>query len=141
MRQGPSILLISLLGSTDNPSVKQLQAGLLRSGHDARILFCTTTKEADYRAVAAFVRSERIDIVGLSLMTPFLPKAIEITRAIREEAGSVEDPATAPRSGHGPLVIWGGIHPTIDPGSCFSHADYVCVGEADRGIVDFADAW
>ena len=36
-------------------------------------------------------------------------------------------------------VLWGGIHPTIAPETCFDYADFVCVGEGERFIIDFAN--
>jgi anaerobic magnesium-protoporphyrin IX monomethyl ester cyclase len=43
--------------------------------------------------------------------------------------------------GENVLVVWGGVHPTIAPQDCLPYADYVCVGEADRAVVDFVGAW
>jgi len=125
----PRILLISLLGSTDNVSLKQLLAILRQAGHEAALLFHVSTEPADHQAVAEFVRRERFDIVGLSLMSPFFFKAVELTRAIREACG------------RDVLIVWGGVHPTIAPHDCLPHADYVCVGEADHALLRFANAW
>lgn len=126
---GPRILLISLLGHTDNVSLKLLLAILRREGHDATILFHVGTDPAGHRAVAEFIHRERFDIVGLSLMSPFFVKAVELTHAIRNVCGDSV------------LVVWGGVHPTIAPRDCLPHADYVCVGEADRALVEFCGAW
>ncbi len=126
---GPRILLVSLLGNTDNVSLKLLLAILRRAGHDAAILFHTGTDPKDHQAVAEFIRQERFDIVGISLMSPFFLKAVDLSRTIRGACG--EDA----------LVVWGGVHPTIAPRDCLPHADYVCVGEADRALVEFCGAW
>jgi anaerobic magnesium-protoporphyrin IX monomethyl ester cyclase len=125
----PRILLVSLLGNTDNVSLKLLLAVLRQAGHDAALLFHVSTDPADHLAVAEFVRTERFDIVGLSLMSPFFVKAVDLTRAVRTACGDDV------------LVVWGGVHATIAPQDCLSHADYVCVGEADRAMVEFASAW
>ncbi len=126
---GPRILLVSLLGNTDNASLKLLLAILRRNGHDAAILFHVGTDPAGHQAVAEFIRRERFDIVGLSLMSPFFVKAVDLTRAIRDACGE------------GVLIVWGGVHPTIAPRECLPHADYVCIGEADEALVEFVRAW
>ena len=126
----PRILLISLLGSTDNPSVKSLLAVLRQAGHDATILFFPSTDDRDYAAAARFVREQGYDLVGISLMSPFFHKAATLSRALRETAG-----------GRKPIILWGGIHPTIDPESCFEHADWICVGEAEHALLRFVDGW
>jgi len=37
-------------------------------------------------------------------------------------------------------VVWGGVHPTIAPDTCMEYADYVCIHEGERAIIDIADA-
>ena len=49
-------------------------------------------------------------IVGFSVLSPYMPVASRLSRLIKE--GS---PSTS--------IIWGGIHPTIDPESCIDKAD------------------
>jgi len=34
-------------------------------------------------------------------------------------------------------VVWGGVHPTLEPERCLQYADYVCRGEGDEAIVEF----
>ena len=36
--------------------------------------------------------------------------------------------------------MWGGMHPTIRPDECLEHADYVCVGEGDKAVLDLIKA-
>jgi anaerobic magnesium-protoporphyrin IX monomethyl ester cyclase len=125
----PDILLVSLLANTDNVSLKYLQAALQRAGRDPAILFCASEEESIFGPVAEFVRDGGFDVVAVNLMTPFFPKAAGLSRAIREACG--------PKV----TIVWGGIHPTIDPAGCLEHADWVCVGEAEQGFVEFVDAW
>ena len=125
----PRVLLVSLIGNTDNISVKCLHAALRAAGHDSTVLFQTSADSALADDVARFIRDRQFDIVGISFMSSFLSKATDLTRAIRRTC----EP--------GVLVLWGGVHPTIAPESCRSGPDYICVGEADLAMVDFADAW
>lgn len=124
----PRVLLVSLLGGTHNPSIKVLQAALLAAGHDASLLFAPITEPSALRRTASFVAQGGFDIVGISLMSPYLPKAEVLTRAIRAACGGSV------------AILWGGIHPTIAPDQC-READLVCVGEAEHQLVAFVEAW
>ena len=119
------VLLISLLGSTDNVGAKYLHAELGRQGIQSTLLFFTSADLAYCGRIADFVEAGKLTMVGMSLMSRFYPKAVALSQAIRA------------RCSHKPCIVWGGIHPTIDPQSCFEHADYVCVGEAEQGLPTF----
>ncbi len=63
-------------------------------------------------------------LIGISCMTHGVRKAIEIKRALQ---GNVKA-----------LVIIGGIHATLDPGSLFDNFDFVCHGEGEDMILELA---
>ena len=54
------------------------------------------------------------DLVGISLMTNYFERAIQITSEIKF---ATDLP-----------VIWGGIHPTVMPEECIKYSDMVCIG-------------
>lgn len=56
-------------------------------------------------------------LIGISFMTYYFDRAVEITNFIKK---SIDTP-----------VIWGGIHPTINPEEGLRYADMVCVGEGE----------
>jgi radical SAM superfamily enzyme YgiQ (UPF0313 family) len=62
---------------------------------------------------------EPADLVGVSLMTFNAPRAYEIADAFRRK---------------GRPVVLGGYHPTFRPEEALSHADAVCVGEAEPNV-------
>lgn len=62
------------------------------------------------------------DLIGISLMTDDLQNAILITTALRVHTRTP--------------ILWGGIHPTIEPESCLQHADMVCIGEGEETMVE-----
>lgn len=64
-------------------------------------------------------------IVGFSVLSPFAPIATELTRIIKKGA-------------HSPLVMWGGIHPTISPESCINEVDMLCMGEGEGALEETA---
>ena len=61
-------------------------------------------------------------IVGISVLSPYVPIAKRLTKLIRDNSSS--------------LVIWGGTHPTISPESCIKETDIICVGEGEGAISD-----
>ena len=62
-----------------------------------------------------------VDLIGLSFMTLSAPRAYEIADRFRNERGIP--------------VIMGGFHPTVCPEDALSHADAVCVGDAENKMV------
>jgi anaerobic magnesium-protoporphyrin IX monomethyl ester cyclase len=65
--------------------------------------------------------------IGISMMAVEFERAVRMTRVLRQHNASIP-------------VVWGGIHPTLAPESCLEHADFVCRGEGELFILDFARA-
>ena len=65
------------------------------------------------------------DIIGLSLLTQYYARSIQLTNYLREHLSIP--------------VIWGGVHPTVRPYDCLQYADYVCVGEGEQAFPEFLD--
>ena len=73
--------------------------------------------------LAELVKENRPDLVGISVScSTFYKIAKDITENIKQKTLSP--------------VIWGGVHPTIDPDQCINHADMVFIGEAELGLLD-----
>jgi radical SAM superfamily enzyme YgiQ (UPF0313 family) len=66
--------------------------------------------------------AESADLIGVSLMTDDYENAVGITEHLKRRR-------SAP-------IIWGGIHPTIQPRECLEHADMVCIGEGEDALVE-----
>jgi anaerobic magnesium-protoporphyrin IX monomethyl ester cyclase len=62
------------------------------------------------------------DLVGISVLTLHEGIANNLTEIVRMNSSA--------------LVVWGGVHPTIDPEACIEVADIVCVGEGEGAIID-----
>jgi len=62
------------------------------------------------------------DLVGFSVMTPHVPIVKDLNAIVRKNSNA--------------KIIWGGVHPTIDPEQCIEEADIVCVGEGEGAIID-----
>ncbi|MFH1189216.1 MAG: radical SAM protein [Candidatus Omnitrophota bacterium] len=103
---------------------------LKREGHKVRLLFIPeimqswspppSAKTVD--SLKHFLRDA--DLVGINSFTENYPRTVSLLQSIKSDI-------KAP-------VIWGGIHATLRPQDCIRYADFVCVGEGERAVVEFA---
>lgn len=121
--ENKTILLISLQEDVEIIGLKQLHYQLMEK-YDSKLLYLPNLNSLD--KILHFIKEIDPIFIGISLMSGEYYKAKELTNAIRNS--EIEIP-----------IIWGGIHPTISPESCVHDTDYVCIGEADKMIFDFAD--
>jgi radical SAM superfamily enzyme YgiQ (UPF0313 family) len=82
--------------------------------------------QEDIEAIADRVAAA--DIVGFSSMTQYAGATAQIMAAIRRRN---------PRA----YIIWGGIHPIIEPEDAILHADAVCTGEGEFAFEMFLNAF
>jgi len=103
--------------------VRYLSSYLKNQGQEVKILFLAkpygaVENEEELGQISDLIDKLQPDLVGLSLMSNHFFRARRITAAIKKSFPSL-------------LVIWGGIHPTIDPEGGLKYADLVCVGEGE----------
>lgn len=118
----PNAMAIRLLSSILKRDFPNDRVNIILLSHKAkppRMDFDLETPE-DLKAIQQFFAREQFDIVGISLMTNYLNRAIQLSKAIREVSGA--------------KILWGGIHPTLCPEECACHADIVFVGEAEIAL-------
>ncbi len=68
------------------------------------------------------------DIVGFSCMTRYAPATIEVIAAVRRRN---------PKA----YIVWGGIHPIIEPEDAILYADAICTGEGEFAFEKFLAAF
>jgi anaerobic magnesium-protoporphyrin IX monomethyl ester cyclase len=125
-----NVLLVTVQGNLDATSLEQLHYQLMKNGHDSTLLYLPyydPGNETCNRGILEFVEELKPELIGLSLMSIEYAKSRELTLLLK----GFRPDAT---------IVWGGIHPTISPQTCVEYADYVCVGEGERTIVELADA-
>ncbi|MFH0983405.1 MAG: radical SAM protein [Planctomycetota bacterium] len=112
--------------------MRYISAFLKRAGHTVTCLFMSSQRDtADTLSPA--LRSDYVercrdaDVIGLSLMTNSFFRSCELTEVLRK--GGVRAP-----------ILWGGTHPTVAPQQSAEVADYICVGEGEKAMVEFLDA-
>ena len=124
------ILLISLQSDLDTIGIKYLHYYLLRHKHLSSLLYVRNFDPQNstlLKEIRKFVSTTNPDLIGVSLMSTEYDAACELTQYLKHVA--VLTP-----------VVWGGIHPSIQPQECLAYADYVCVGEGEKALLEMANA-
>ena len=62
------------------------------------------------------------DLVGISMFSLHVPIVKELNQIVRNNSSA--------------KIIWGGVHPTIDPEGCINEADMICIGEGEGAVAD-----
>lgn len=124
-----NILFISTQKDLDVIGLKYLHYYLLKGGYNSFLLHLPNfNPDSDHlKDIKQFVSEVSPLFIGISLMSLEYYNARELTEYLKNNFRSIP-------------IIWGGIHPTICPEMCLEHADYVCVGEGEKTIMDFANA-
>jgi len=128
-----NIVLIALY-STENRGIRCLSSLLRAAGFTVKIVFLKRWINNNIQEPTPAEIELLIDLlirldarlVGISLGTPYLKIARNLSRIIRLR---LKIP-----------VIWGGVHPTISPEDCVEEADYICVGEGEYPLLELAEA-
>lgn len=129
--------------------VRALSGALRRAGHDCTVIFfclhvdfqyqeqaaaekkislgCVACTQQELDLLVESVKKHRPQLIGISLISLLLPAAKVLTDKLREAL-----PETP--------IAWGGIEPTLSPETALEHADLVCVGEGEPGILELARA-
>jgi radical SAM superfamily enzyme YgiQ (UPF0313 family) len=114
---------------------RQLAAVLREKGHACSIVFLRgSVKRNRFDATFVYRYSDSqvddiveicrdADVVGVSFMSLYYDRGVQLTRAIQERLGKP--------------VIWGGTHPSLRPETSIQIADYVCVGEGEIAFVEW----
>ena len=111
------------------PGIKMLSSYIKSRGAETSIVYlppeklydCSYTFDEKLKAhLSELVKN--CDLIGLSVMTHNFHLAADLTRYLKHAGRQ--------------LIIWGGIHPTLDPEGCLDYADGVAVGEAEESLSD-----
>ena len=88
-------------------------------GHKVRIIDAQRLSKSD-ALIQIDAYLDDVDLVGITVMTPTLPHAIELSDFIKARSPEMQ-------------IVWGGIHPTLFPYQTVKDkaVDYVVVGEGE----------
>ncbi len=131
--EGPRIALVSLY-DVENNAVRLLAALLRRAGHHVVELYfkdwisnhLLPPTDRELESFLRVLRRERVNLVALSIRASAY---LNVARILTEQAWSGMDLP----------VLWGGMHPTLEPEACIQEADLLVRGEGDEAFVGLAD--
>lgn len=117
--------------------VRILSACLRQAGYCVQCIFlppkATESTKTKFQMVYSLKLLDEVhslcldsDLVGLSLMTNQFTRAVNVTQHLKSRR--IDAP-----------IVWGGVHPTVEPEVCLEHADIVCLGEGENALVELAD--
>ncbi len=124
------VLLISVQKNLNILGLKLLHKILLLNGHESVLLYLTRFNIENNKmleALEGFVRELSPEWVGISLTASEFRSAKDVTLFLKNKFTSFP-------------IIWGGIHPTSAPLRCAQYADYLCIGEGEKSILDVCRA-
>lgn len=136
------INLVSIEDGLDNIGFRKVTAYVKAVLPDTGIFYLTTGnvrslsriltmkgvepfQQDDIQVIAGQIANA--DVVGFSSMTPYAQLTADIIAAVRTRN---------PRA----TIVWGGIHPIIQPEDAIKHADAICTGEGELAFELFLAA-
>ena len=67
------------------------------------------------------IRELNPDVIGLSVRSPFFTIAINLTERLKTL---------------NKLIIWGNLHPIVEPDECIKYADIICIGDGEMAMLE-----
>ena len=125
-----NILLIPVQDNLSHLGVKYLHYTLLEKGFKSKLLFIPYFSKDNpemLNSLKEFVAQLDPLYIGLSLTSMEYHRTANVASFLKNAFPEVP-------------IICGGVHPTVDPESCLSFADYAMVGECEFSLIDFTNA-
>jgi radical SAM superfamily enzyme YgiQ (UPF0313 family) len=130
--KGARFGLVSMY-DVENNAVRTLAAVLREGGHHCSEIYfkdwisnhLDPASDRELDSLIEIIEKEQLNLVCLSIRaSAYFHQARILSEAIIERLGVP--------------VLWGGMHPTIQPTECMSHCDVVLRGEGEGALLDFA---
>jgi radical SAM superfamily enzyme YgiQ (UPF0313 family) len=131
--RGPRVALVSTY-DVENNAVRVLAATLRQAGHEVVEIYFKDwisnhlhpATELEYANLVKVVRERQIDLVCVSIRaSAYYMSAALMTEHLHENTDVA--------------VLWGGMHPTLEPAECVKTADMVLKGEGELALLDLAN--
>jgi anaerobic magnesium-protoporphyrin IX monomethyl ester cyclase len=106
--------------------MRSISASLKAAGHHTRMIFAGNEggqlKQRAFENIRSV--SEQSGLIGISSMS----RASGLAKTLIADLRPLQKP-----------IVWGGIHPTLFPEDCVSHADLICRGDGEGFMVELAE--
>lgn len=122
------IILISTDLDVWTFGLRSISAVLKAAGHSTRLIF-TTTKDRLLSQTTLYELgslTHQADIIGVSCLARGSDKAKQVIEFLHLQKK---------------LVVWGGIHASLNPEECVEWADIVCLGEGEGMMLELLEHW
>lgn len=134
------VLLIDFSNDLGMSGVRFISSYLKKNGHDVNLLFSPLSSsdntrsydrydakenEEELQQMVSLVKRLNPKLIGMSLMTSFYDRAVNLTKAIKKE---LDVP-----------IIWGGIQPSMSHEDSLKHADMIAIGEAEEPFLELTN--
>lgn len=120
------VILVSLLDHIAAMSLRILSSFLKKNEHETyMVFFPANVTIRNKQEFAKLIEKLSPDVVGFTVFTDYLDKAVELTQLIKETSKT--------------LVVWGGPHPSILPEACLEYADIVFQEESELPFLEFVN--
>ena len=134
------VLLIDFSNDLGMSGIRFISSYLKKNGHDVNLLFSPLSSsdntrsfdrydsketEEELRQMVDLVKKLNPKLIGMSIMTSFYQRAVNLTKAIKKE---FDVP-----------IIWGGIQPSMSHDDSLEHADMIAIGEAEEPFLELTN--
>jgi anaerobic magnesium-protoporphyrin IX monomethyl ester cyclase len=121
------VLLISFQEDTDVIGLKYIHSYLSGNGFDSNLLFLPSFHSTDFASIGIFLKDFSPKVIGITLMSPEYEVAREFSQILKEKFPDI-------------ILVWGGIHPSINPVECLNYADCIILGEGEEAFLELVSA-
>lgn len=132
------ITFVSPYSDISSLGVRSLSSVLKAGNHQVRLIFLPNrdTRKLKFKSdfIGAYEKNvvdevvglcEGSDVIGISLMTNYYQQAVQFTHAVKRK--------------YSMPIMWGGVHPTLEPDECIQTADILCIGEGETAVMELME--
>lgn len=121
-----SLAVVLLVFHKYNQGPVILYEELVQKGYSCKFVYYLNDNHANRFVLVKFISSVKAALVGFSFASDNTDLAFDLSSYLSREL-----PGTP--------IIFGGVHPTIDPISCLDYCAAVCVGEGDVVLLEILE--
>jgi anaerobic magnesium-protoporphyrin IX monomethyl ester cyclase len=99
---------------------------LVKHGHHCLLVYYLDDNSKNRKALIELIKNVDSILVGFGFASQSSKIAFDLADQIKKEISDIP-------------IIFGGVHPTVDPLSCLDHCNAVCIGEGENSLLDVVE--